>query len=256
MTISIIRDKTKLNTALVTLEKTAGTYRAQLHQAAVSVLVHANEYGQISPINRFWKLLTQNEQQAFRTYVRLFQFTQDELANQVATDMCFLSLISVKGSGTEWRIDTNQPKENRGVGSKFVKHAQDNLINPDGKTYRPFYERNNLADMKLFSDLSILDGLKRLVKDASGENERTISKVSIQFKNLVNETLAKATELATKAQISKEHPTATSELTPVAPVVDELSAKRSAAAKKAAATRAAKKAIAAIVPSGQLVASI
>lgn len=184
---SIIRDKTKLNQAVTKFARTAAQFRNEAHVVAVSVLVHANEHGQIAPLNAFFGMLLKNEQQAFRTYVGRFQKVADKDGKLVPTNMAFLKFE--KG---EFRIDTDQPQKNRGKASAFVKHADKRLINPDGKVYKRFLETDNIADLKELLDGGVITNLKSMLKRANGEVDNVKSKVSDPLLKLLSKTVEEA----------------------------------------------------------------
>jgi hypothetical protein len=184
---SIIRDAKKLNQAVTNFARTAAQFRNEAHVVAVSVLVHANEHGQIAPLNAFFGLLLANEQRAFRTYVGRFQTAADKDGKRVPTNMAFLKFE--KG---EFRIDTDQPKANRGKNSAFVKHAQKRLINPDGKVYKRFLETDNVADLKEMLDGQVVTGLKSMFKRANGEVDNVKSKVTDPYLKLLSKTIEEA----------------------------------------------------------------
>ena len=199
----IIRDAKKLNESLSKQKTARDSYHRLLHVNAVSVLVRTNASGSISEINRFYGLLTGNEQSAFRTYVRLFQETgvKDSDGKPVLTNMAFL-----KFQGGEFRIDTATPVENRREDSPFQAYAEKVLINPDGKTSKPFYERNNLSDMTLFDDLSIADGIKRMLTTVTnGDTDKRKVEVTAEWTEFLQKVAKDAEALSAKTKATERH---------------------------------------------------
>ena len=199
----IIRDSKKLNESLSKQKTARDSYHKLLHVNAVSVLAFTNVVGSIGAINHFYGLLTENEQSAFRTYVRLFQETgvKDSDGKPVLTNMAFL-----KFQGGEFRIDTATPVENRREDSPFQAYAEKVLINPDGKTSKPFYERNNLLGMQLFDDKSVLDGIARLLKTIeTGSTDRREVKVTEKTVSFLKDVVAKAEVLRSKVKAEELH---------------------------------------------------
>lgn len=221
---TIIRDSGEINKRLNRQGKIGAEYYELLHGNAIMVLVHANEHGSIAPINRFYGMLTDNDKRAFRNYVHAFQTTKID-GKVVKTERAFLAF-----KDNEFRIDTNTPVEQRRPGSPFIKYVEDVLLNPDGKTSKPFYERNNLVDqVTLFDDTNIIEAIKRLVKQAKADDTDTrkvlVSEPMLQFMKDVEK---KANELAVRLDVASLHESNVVQLrqpaaveTPVEPAVEE-----------------------------------
>lgn len=189
---TIIEGTSKIKDALKKLRTVKTQYRRLLHTLAVSTLVHANKHGDVTPLNTFVEELVPNEVTALRNYVSRFQTRKNDKGETVPTNMAFLKFENKK-----FAIDKTAPQENRGADSLFVKHAKDKLINPDGKSFKFFYDQDNVQDaFNLFDDKNIVQSLEGMLKRANGERERVVSKVSDQFKKLVADAVAQAHKIA------------------------------------------------------------
>lgn len=184
---TIIRDSASLNKGLTNFQRTAAAFRNAAHVLAVSCLVHANEHGQVAPLNRFAEMLLPNELTALKNYVRRFQDTRNENGDIVHTQYFFL-----KYDDGEFRIDTTSPAANRGKNSPFQKYAESTLINPDGKTSKPFLYQDNVRDISILGDDKVISALRKMYRAASGKKKGVKSDVSPKYVDL----LAKAVEQA------------------------------------------------------------
>lgn len=203
-TFTIIRDKQKLNNGLTQLKKLQDKYHAQLHVMAVSVLVFANENGRCEPLNRFYSMLSANNQTALKNYIRRFQEKKEADGKVVKTELAFVKFIPTEKL---FAIDTSTPTTNRGYkGTPFAEHAEKVLINPDGKNSKPFWEQDNMKDLQLFDDKNIVDGLARMLSTiTNGDTENRKVMVSDEYTALLQEAVNKANALKDKLKVEEKH---------------------------------------------------
>lgn len=195
--LTIIRDAKAINNGLNQLKALQQKVHNLLHLLCVSVLVHANEHGDVTSLNRFYGMLTANNQTALKNYVLRFQQEKDENGNWKPTNMAFLRFDT---QSKEFRIDKAMPVEHRGTASAFVQHAEKNLINPDGKNFKPFYEQDNIRDAQDFKDDNILTTLRGLASKVHGNSKNVNVQVSEPMMRFVDEMYAKAKDIAEEAK--------------------------------------------------------
>lgn len=220
---AIVRDGKALN-SLVNRAITAGNkYRELLHQAAVSCLVHAvsNDTGDVRPLNRLFKSLTSNDQQAFRMYVRKATAVVGGLSIEKLVNKQYLEPV-VQGaveagmtltfSKGEWHVVTTEQMgdEAKRRRSKFEALVVRDLA-PGNDPWVPFFRPNNFATIKLVGDDDILSKLIDLSKELSKGNTQTKEiKVSAKVKAFIDSVAMKAQNMIEFG----EHPLVETEETP------------------------------------------
>lgn len=156
----------------------------QLHVMACSTIFHAAKHGDVRPLNQFYWGLNTNYSTAFRFWIGE-TFKRHEAAR------------CLKFSTTDgWQVLPNTTKEREAFMGVIGKH----LINPDGKTYLRFYERNIIQSALIFGDTNVVQALKGLVAKAERHDDKVQSHVSPELAIMLKGTLAKAEDYATRAE--------------------------------------------------------
>ena len=192
----IIEDAGALNKGIVLNAENLSKTQDEMHVHAVSVLVHA-ALGGIQPLRTFDKLILDqnpNLRTSFNQFVRRFQ-TELIDGKAVSSNMKFLEYTKKGG----WALirDTNAER------TTFIKHAEENLINPNGKEHKRFYERDNVAEEKAFTSADVTKRLKALLAMSSKDG----SDVSDEMYSLLKNTVLSAERLtvATPAHAGTVH---------------------------------------------------
>lgn len=189
MTFTITREPKALNTLVSKAIKAGTTYRKLAHAAMVSTCYHAATSGRCQPLNTFYASLSSNDKTAFRSsYLpRIFaaiggldwaEYT-DEDGKTLAIPSEILDTAKEAG---EWMgysakdgFFVHQGK--KGQRQKFLKLAEEYLINPDGVVWRPFFDRNNLGEVKTFGNSEFMKAVREAIKKAKGDSDKVDAQV-------------------------------------------------------------------------------
>lgn len=155
----------KLTPMLGKLIKMGVAYHDALHEYAVSAIFHAATTGDIRPMQNFYdKALNDNGRTSFRLYLqRTFREHEDAKC---------LSIKENKFSMTEGGHKSKQA-------AVLADLAKGPMLNPDGKEFMRFFEREIIAETAQFiDDVKIASALKALLKKAEGKSDNVASHVS------------------------------------------------------------------------------
>lgn len=130
------------------------------HVMACSVLAHACMHGDVRPMNLFYSILTVNEQTSLRFW----------LGHAIRTGKTGEPLKFSKG---EFSVIENTKAER----ARLLKLCETRLINPDGETYKRYYDRNIVKDIQIFGDAELASALKKLLKKATGATDNVKASV-------------------------------------------------------------------------------
>lgn len=194
----IIKDEAKLAAYVKNTITSYKTAFSKLHTATVSVLVHAAITGRADLLNTLYSQLNTNDQSALRgSYIPRIHAAIGgiDFAEYVDTAIDPVVLQECTENG-EWlryekgafyvvsKRDKDNAPDCRRV---FVALAEERLINPDAmQGWRKFFERNTLAEVKVFGNQEALKALRQLCNKAGSEGSQTDRRVA--------EAIAKATE--------------------------------------------------------------
>lgn len=178
-------DTGKLLKLVANLLKGYAQMHDDLHAMACSVCYHAAKHGDVRPLNTFFNGLNVNYQTAFRFWIGR-AFTANEKAR---------CLEWSKKEG--WAMIGKTDAERK----SFITMIEHRLLNPDGKTFTRFYERNVITEQYFFGDEDIAAALHRLINKAETDDpdKRKATKVSPELLIALKRATAKADEIVGEA---------------------------------------------------------
>lgn len=149
-------------------------------QLAVSSLVHAASSGDPVHLNTFFGILKTNDRDAFRNFCRRIfaciggwdgttTVTQDQMNDYKAAGE-FLKITN-----GQFRVLRNDEAEHVKAAKTAMIALADTLLNPDGKVWKPFLDRNNFAETKTFGPEDLRRGIQSLINKASGDRKNVDS---------------------------------------------------------------------------------
>lgn len=185
--LKIEHDATKLNALISRTVKGYHKASEDLHVAFVSSLNHAAKHGQPAPLNNLFIGLKEypNLIQSMKAYVRRIDTLLDDEGNPVldaagkfqTSPYKFLDYTSKDG----FAVVTGAKSQREA----FLKHAEADLINPDGKIYKRVDQRDNVKEEQEFTTKNLLATMASLLKKAKGEAAMVNSMISpIEIKAL------------------------------------------------------------------------
>jgi len=144
-------DTAELATRVKNFSKRSKMFHADMHQLAISVLFHAAEHGECTPLNSFFNdALPVSYQTSFKLFVKR---CMDERGYATGEWLKFKGgLFSVMTGTTDER-------------DAFMMLAEEELI--DGK---PFFDYDPIKEDKIFNAAEVLKLLSNLVKKASKDD--------------------------------------------------------------------------------------
>lgn len=151
------------------------------HVYAVSALYHAAAHRDPRPLNAFFKALNKNDAEALRLYY----------ARLVATEKAPVAFLTFEKN--EFHVADLTPEVQQ-MQDNFVKLAETSLINPDGESYKKFFERNNISESKIFDEAEFLKVLKGLEKKANKEGAAIDRTLIAPLNNLIHLAEARVTQ--------------------------------------------------------------
>lgn len=209
MTIAIIRDETELNKLISLTIQTGKKYRERLHQATMSAAVHLLEYGQPGPLNVLYKSMVSNDSGAFKQWVRRLNLyvglgveKVDTMTNKEigALDPAIKNTYINQNMVIDYADKTftvlsvkTDPaaKEKRIAGVKLIEqrflNAPEIAASMNGEDaneyigkFKPWFERNNFADVRTLGDAQALEQIKRIATNMGlGERKPSGDRVKI-----------------------------------------------------------------------------
>lgn len=176
----IERDATKLNAMISRTIKGYHKSSEDLHVSFVSALAHAAQHGQPAPLNNLFNGLKEfpNLIVSMKNYVRRLDTLLDDEGNPVLdaagkfqpSPYKFLEFTTKTGFATIKGTDSQR--------AAFIKHAEADLINPDGKIYKRVDQRDNVKEEQEFTTKNLLAAMKSLLEKAKGGKAMVNSMIS------------------------------------------------------------------------------
>ncbi len=152
-----------LSTAIKSYATAQGKLNDKAHVLAVSVIFHAAEHGDVRPLQAFYDTLTVNNQTSFKQYIR-----------RIFTENPQVSCLKYSSKEAKWSM---QEKSNE-ARKALVLMCEEKMINPDGVTFKRFYERENVQEAAILLDnQAVLKRLKSLIAQAKRNDDKVTSTV-------------------------------------------------------------------------------
>lgn len=184
----IIQDGDKLSASIGSVLKLYTQTFEKLHIAVVSAIWHACKTGDAVYMNRIYPNLNSNDQQALRSYVRRIHAINGldgEAPDGLNADLVNAAVLEgsvfgfAKGQFSIVHGHTSEQAQS------MLKLVEERFINPDGKTDKMVFERNNFAEVKLLGDVDLIEALIKKTKEADADTETRKSTVSASTKEFL-----------------------------------------------------------------------
>lgn len=183
----IIAGAAELNKALNRFRTMYVKVGDMAHSLFISVLDHAARHGDPGPLTDFVNILRTNDRQAAILYIRRVHAAlggwdgEEGIAAEImqgyVENGAFL-VASRRNDKTEFRVIKNSRGEHIAKAKEqFSVLATEKLIEPDGKVWRRFMDRNNISELRKFGRDDLLRGLQTLISRADGDTASVESEV-------------------------------------------------------------------------------
>ena len=173
----IIRTESDLNREIGSFATLYSKTHAAAHKLMVSTLVHAAEHGQPAPLNRFFQILATNDKDAARLYIRRTFAILGGWDGTTTVPQADMETYKVNGAFLEYRtkegfvvLSSKDHPTAKTARAKLMTFANQ-MIEPDGKVFKKFLERNNFAETKKFGPDELQRGLNTLLKKSKGDRK-------------------------------------------------------------------------------------
>lgn len=214
--MEIIRDSKKLNAFIQSTMRMYASSGERIHCAVVSAMFQtaAPDSGNPKPLTVIYHGLRSNDQTALKNFIRRVHIAvglgldhvpeKDEHGNLFP--QTYFNQAVTEGAVFDFKDKEFNILPGRMKQRKALCDLVEKLAEPDEKKgWRKVLDRNNFAELRIFGDEQVFEGIARLVKQSEG-SERSVSRVSEPVKRMLTQLATQAQQLRESGQLSTPNP--------------------------------------------------